>query len=559
MTVFRNCGWALTLTLTVTMAGCSWQHDFGHLSGAEADGDAGNPAERASSESNAVDDERVDHRYHESRDLTRFVVSQAAWQSDIRRFPLTIQHVDGNSGRVDVWWHNPLDEQDQQISEGWYIGLVRTSVDPREILATVLGFDAEPAGSGGDPDADDEHSADSDHDAEDSPVTTSPQKSRAHRRREQVLATSDIYSRDTIAIRVQVKKIYSGLVELSLPGETCRHLREGDRIGLVRPTGSSTRSLMRVPPLLPVCFGSADDRPVTSLERIVASHRQLREIANGIRGYYEDHGALPPAVVRGPDGKPWHSWRVLLLPYLGDEARALHASYSYSEPWNGPNNRRLLDRCPQVYRHLESVDLTSTRFALPTSVTDSGGVKTAFSAGGVALIPGRPIRETLATAAGLDGSSSRFRDPPEQVPLVGTLRPESQIPWLKPTDCQCDSLQQGLGSRVGFAPSFPLKRRAYGLFLFADGTIRGVSDLLPMDRINQLLGVEDGAVLDFESDVFLPTESLSATQVSPPPGRVELLVSTGRRGPGLYVREQPALSPPPAEIPWNAATVSQAN
>jgi hypothetical protein len=42
-----------------------------------------------------------------------------------------------------------------------------------------------------------------------------------------------------------------------------------------------------------------------------------------------------------------HSWRVLLLPYLGYED--LYAQYNFEEPWDGPNNSRLADRMPQVY------------------------------------------------------------------------------------------------------------------------------------------------------------------------------------------------------------------
>src|SRR5262249_58412844 len=63
------------------------------------------------------------------------------------------------------------------------------------------------------------------------------------------------------------------------------------------------------------------------------------------------HDAMPgppPAVIAGPDGKPWHSWRVLLLPYLGEGN--LYNRYHFDEPWDGPNNRQLLDSMPGVFR-----------------------------------------------------------------------------------------------------------------------------------------------------------------------------------------------------------------
>ena len=42
-----------------------------------------------------------------------------------------------------------------------------------------------------------------------------------------------------------------------------------------------------------------------------------------------------------------HSWRVLLLPFLGQQE--LYADYNFAEPWDSPNNRRLLTRRPGVY------------------------------------------------------------------------------------------------------------------------------------------------------------------------------------------------------------------
>jgi hypothetical protein len=42
------------------------------------------------------------------------------------------------------------------------------------------------------------------------------------------------------------------------------------------------------------------------------------------------------------------SWRVLLLPYL--EQENLYRIYRWEEPWDGPNNIKLLNHMPRVYR-----------------------------------------------------------------------------------------------------------------------------------------------------------------------------------------------------------------
>ena len=66
-----------------------------------------------------------------------------------------------------------------------------------------------------------------------------------------------------------------------------------------------------------------------------------------VANYHDEHGTYPPAYLLGPDGTPWHSWRVLILPYI--EQQELYDSYSFDEPWDGPNNRKLADRMPWMY------------------------------------------------------------------------------------------------------------------------------------------------------------------------------------------------------------------
>jgi hypothetical protein len=56
---------------------------------------------------------------------------------------------------------------------------------------------------------------------------------------------------------------------------------------------------------------------------------------------------MPPAAVYGKDGRPLYSWRVLLLPYLGE--KKLYEQFKLDEPWDGPHNRTLLARMPPVF------------------------------------------------------------------------------------------------------------------------------------------------------------------------------------------------------------------
>lgn len=73
----------------------------------------------------------------------------------------------------------------------------------------------------------------------------------------------------------------------------------------------------------------------------------LKQIALAMHNCYDDYGSFPPAFITGDNGRPFHSWRVLLLPYLENEA--LYRKYDFSEPWDGPNNRKLRSSMPYVY------------------------------------------------------------------------------------------------------------------------------------------------------------------------------------------------------------------
>lgn len=82
--------------------------------------------------------------------------------------------------------------------------------------------------------------------------------------------------------------------------------------------------------------------------RRAACAGNLRFIALALQSYARQHGTLPPACTRDADGRPLHSWRTLILPYL--EERALFESIDLSKPWDDPANAAARARMPAVYR-----------------------------------------------------------------------------------------------------------------------------------------------------------------------------------------------------------------
>lgn len=108
----------------------------------------------------------------------------------------------------------------------------------------------------------------------------------------------------------------------------------------------------------------------------------IRQLTLAMLNYESANGHLPPAYIADETGKPIHSWRVLLLPFM--EQEALYHQYSFDEPWNGPNNSKLHDevvslyQCPSVRRG-EQVGNTSYMVMTGKGTAFDGDHETAFS------------------------------------------------------------------------------------------------------------------------------------------------------------------------------------
>jgi RNA polymerase sigma factor (sigma-70 family) len=94
----------------------------------------------------------------------------------------------------------------------------------------------------------------------------------------------------------------------------------------------------------------APGRPAPDRDLIVRSATNLNRIGKAIIAYLEaNNDNFPAAAISDSDGTPLLSWRVAILPYLGESEKALYAQFKLSEPWDGPNNKALLAKMPEVY------------------------------------------------------------------------------------------------------------------------------------------------------------------------------------------------------------------
>lgn len=82
----------------------------------------------------------------------------------------------------------------------------------------------------------------------------------------------------------------------------------------------------------------------------IVNDRNLKTLAVAMHYHNDGHKRLPQhAIYSKTDKKPLLSWRVKLLPYLGEDG--LYKQFNLDEPWDSPNNKRLLTQMPKVFAH----------------------------------------------------------------------------------------------------------------------------------------------------------------------------------------------------------------
>jgi len=84
------------------------------------------------------------------------------------------------------------------------------------------------------------------------------------------------------------------------------------------------------------------------------SENNLKLMGIALCNYHDMYGYLPaaglgdPRQFSTPDQKPLLSWRVAILPFI--DRMDLHDQFKLDEPWDGPNNIKLLSKMPKTYR-----------------------------------------------------------------------------------------------------------------------------------------------------------------------------------------------------------------
>ena len=210
-----------------------------------------------------------------------------------------------------------------------------------------------------------------------------------------------------------------------------------------------------------------------------------------MHNYHGAHNTFPPAVIYGPDGKPWHSWRVLILPYI--EHVDLYNEYDFSQPWDSPKNKALIDKVPSQYRdpiYGEGKD-PYTHFAAlvgPAEIFRPEGLKQSD--------PSRPPldKETVSIRLITDGTSNTV--------MISSVEPARKIPWTKPEDINVGPGFKGFGKAGGIAAPYTFRGPGGGKaapFIFADGRVLTLPASIRPTVLEALMTRQSGEVISPDS------------------------------------------------------------
>jgi hypothetical protein len=189
----------------------------------------------------------------------------------------------------------------------------------------------------------------------------------------------------------------------------------------------------------------------------------LREITEALHRYQYEHDTILPLAVKDKTGKPLLSWRVLVLPYLGETK--LYHQFHLDEPWNSVHNKPLIARMPSVYRCSadRNVGAGKTPYLLPV------GPNTIFSGG-------------AAQSDRLSWASARLVDADNTHAMI----------WTEPGDLKVDPKQPLAGlykhAGRGFVAGFK-----YDVYFIPESTKREI-----LQKLFDTAHLDDQALNAFE-------------------------------------------------------------
>jgi hypothetical protein len=255
---------------------------------------------------------------------------------------------------------------------------------------------------------------------------------------------------------------------------------------------------------------AADAVPqIKAAESRMHAQNNLKQIGLGLHNYISTYNQ-PVIYATGAKGmplkndkdKPLLSWRVALLPYLGQEA--LYKQFKLDEPWDSASNKKLIEKMPKIY---ESV----------TKPGKAGYTHVQMVVGPGAMQPGMKFPASFP-----DGTSN----------TIAVVEAAEPVVWTKPDDVMVPGKEMPKDLKKKFGGQFPGGFNA----VMWDGSVRFISDSVSERTLWLAINPADGMPLPSDWDGVGPGRPIGPGGVPPGgPGKAG--------GPGGFTPPRPPTPP----------------
>jgi hypothetical protein len=198
----------------------------------------------------------------------------------------------------------------------------------------------------------------------------------------------------------------------------------------------------------------------------------MKMIGLAIHNYHDATNSLPPLYTVDANGKPLHSWRVLILPFI--EQSALYEQIRRDEPWDSEHNRQFHDKIIDIYR-------------CPNNPNIAGKANCTYSAiAGEGFVPNKKVSSGGFSKG--EHSFARLQDGTSNT--IAIVEVKEPFCWMDPTaDVTLEELSKGINVPDGRVGSYHPGGCWIGLF---DGSVRFVNQTVDKSILRALGDVDDG-------------------------------------------------------------------
>jgi prepilin-type processing-associated H-X9-DG protein len=205
--------------------------------------------------------------------------------------------------------------------------------------------------------------------------------------------------------------------------------------------------------------------------RRIKCANNLVQISLAMVNYQTRYGTFPPAYIPDKNGKPMHSWRVLLLPDL--ERQDLYGKYRFNEPWDSPNNRKVSETAIAL-------------FQCPSANHPSGDCTTNYMmvVGPHTISDGPHSRKRTEFTDGLSNT------------IMFVEVADSGVNWAEPKDLEFDKIDFKInGSKK---PGIGSQHSGGCNVAICDGSVHWVTNSLAPEKVKALLTIDGGEKVNLD-------------------------------------------------------------